>query len=48
MLDGLRGNGTGGRQLGEGPITDRLASVGQEPADGNSVIIREIQDRPPV
>ena len=48
MLDGLSRDGALRSQLGEGPIANRLAPVGQEPANWDSVTVREIQGRPPL
>jgi len=48
MFDGLRGDGTGRSQFSERTIADRFASMGEQPAYRNSVIVREIQGRPPV
>lgn len=48
MLDGLRRNGALRSQVGEGPVANRLAPMSEEPAYRNSVIVREIQGRPPL
>ena len=46
MLDGLGCGAAGECQVGKGPISDGFAAMSEEPADRNSVIVREFQKRP--
>ena len=46
VIDGFLGDGALRGQLGEGPVADDLAPVGEQPPDRDSVCIREVQMRP--
>jgi hypothetical protein len=48
VVRGVLGDRAGRGEFGEGPIADDLAAMGEQPADRDSVRVREIQERPRV